>query len=103
MLGSLDQFFADWDNTQRQAEQSATGEDAFQFQLANVSVEPITVKKSKTEETLNKLKSPWDISFPSAMMWGVLATAAGFAISTPPSRPFIVTGEQTASADACEW
>ncbi len=28
-----------------------------------------------------KLRSPWDISFPQAMLWGVMACAAGFAIS----------------------
>jgi ABC-2 type transport system permease protein len=30
---------------------------------------------------MQRIRSPWDISFPQAMMWGVLACAAGFAIT----------------------
>ena len=29
----------------------------------------------------DRLRSPWDISFPAAMMWGVMGCVAGFAVS----------------------
>jgi ABC-2 type transport system permease protein len=35
---------------------------------------------------LQKVRSQWDISFPQAMMWGVLGCAAGFAISIAKER-----------------
>ena len=35
---------------------------------------------------LTKIRSQWDISFPQAMMWGVLSCAAGFAISIAHER-----------------
>ena len=81
MLGSLDQFFVDLNASQREAENNGQSDEGFEFKLANVTVEPVTAEKSKSQKTLDKLRSPWDISFPSAMIWGVLATASGFAIS----------------------
>ena len=40
-----------------------------------------TPEKGSVEETVSKLRSPWDISFPQAMLWGVLACASGFAVT----------------------
>lgn len=49
------------------------------FQLAEV--ETFDAFKKSTNSTLSKIKTGWDISFPSAIMWGVMGCAAGFAIS----------------------
>ncbi len=81
MLGSLDQFFVDLSASQQEAEDAGSDQTEFEFKLANVTIEPVTAEKSKSEQTIEKIRSPWDISFPSAMLWGVLATASGFAIS----------------------
>ncbi len=51
------------------------------------SMEPATItlvdvtRENRYREVTEKLRSPWDISFPSAMLWGVVGTAAGFAVS----------------------
>jgi ABC-2 type transport system permease protein len=70
-----------------------------------------TAAKGSREELIGRLRSPWDISFPQAMMWGVLACAAGFAITivrerkqgtflrlqvAPVTRAQVVAGKATA-------
>ncbi|MEM7452951.1 MAG: ABC transporter permease [Planctomycetota bacterium] len=53
------------------------------FQFANVESLDITYvpEPGSRNAQIQKLTSPWDISFPQAMLWGVLGTVAGFAIS----------------------
>ncbi len=53
----------------------------FNFELARVKRVDVTRPPSKHEQTVSKLRSAWDISFPSAIMWGVMGCVAGFAIS----------------------
>lgn len=81
MLGSLETFFDDWSKVQESARQEGQNEDEFELKLANINVETITREPSKRESLTKKIGSPWDISFPSSMLWGVLGTMAGFAIS----------------------
>ena len=81
MFGSMDKFFDDLQKTQQAAKQNEEGRAGFEFKLANVKIETITAEKSPNEELTAKIVSPWDVSFPSAMMWGVLATASSFAMS----------------------
>lgn len=38
------------------------------------------------DEVVSKLRSPWDIPFPSAIMWGVMACVAGFAVTVAKER-----------------
>ena len=54
-----------------------------ELQLARIETVDVTreVPKGSTEAVLRQLRSKWDISFPQAMMWGVLGCAAGFAIT----------------------
>ena len=54
-----------------------------EFQLARIETIDVTreIPKGSTEALVRKLRSKWDISFPQAMMWGVLACAAAFAIT----------------------
>ena len=61
--------------------QGAAGQTNFQF--ANITSLDITqdVDPSSVRGQLKKRRSKWDISFPQAMMWGVMGCVAGFAIS----------------------
>lgn len=56
------------------------------MKLANIETVDVLHKPSKIEELASKLRSPWDISFPAAMMWGVMACVAGFAVSIVKER-----------------
>lgn len=53
------------------------------FQFANIQTLDISrqVEPGSPAAELKKLNSRWDISFPQAMMWGVLGCVAGFSIS----------------------
>jgi ABC-2 type transport system permease protein len=58
------------------------------IQLAKIRRIDVTSKAQTLSvggETIN-LRSRWDISFPQAMLWGVLGCAAGFAISIARER-----------------
>ena len=51
------------------------------FQLAEIEMIDVTRKPApgSTAELVQKVRSPWDISFPQAMLWGFLGCVAGFA------------------------
>ncbi|MEL7497565.1 MAG: ABC transporter permease [Planctomycetota bacterium] len=55
-----------------------------------VNLEPMNVNREVDPNSvggqLKKLKSRWDISFPQAIMWGVLSCVAGFSISIARER-----------------
>ena len=78
MLGSIEEL---------QTDQDGVGEAAgspMQIQFADIESLDITKEidpQSVKGQTQGKLTSKYDISFPQAMMWGVLACCAGFAIS----------------------
>ena len=54
-----------------------------EFQVAHIETIDVTreIPKGSNEALVRQIRSKWDISFPQAMMWGVLACAAGFAIT----------------------
>jgi ABC-2 type transport system permease protein len=86
MMGSLDRFLSDL--AQVQATENAAGEDSGdesggEFSIARIKTIDVTRRpeKGSAEELVQKLRSKWDISFPQAMLWGILACAATFAIS----------------------
>jgi ABC-2 type transport system permease protein len=82
MMHSLDDFMASLEQVQQQADDAdGTGMPAMQF--ANVETIDVTRKPAEgsQEELVQKIRSKWDISFPQAMMWGVLGCAAAFAIT----------------------
>lgn len=58
-------------------------ETAVNFQFADIESIDVTreIDPNSRQGQLEKLRSRWDISFPQAMIWGVLACVAGFAIS----------------------
>lgn len=60
----------------------------FQLNLANIRKIDITENSapSSLAGQLQKVRSPWDISFPQAMMWGIMGCVAGFSMSIARER-----------------
>ena len=82
MQNSIEALQADSD------ESSAGSLGAGGFEFANIESIDVSQKidpKSQAAQ-LQRLKSRWDISFPQAMMWGVLGCVAGFAVSIARER-----------------
>lgn len=118
MMNSLDGFMQSWaevETAEQQAEAEGEGEPVNRpgFELARIETIDVTrqVDPNSPAALVNKLRSKWDISFPQAMIWGILACAAGFAISivrerkqgtflrlqvAPVSRAQILAGKATA-------
>jgi ABC-2 type transport system permease protein len=84
MMSSLESFMKSVADT-RAAEAASGGAKAKgpEFQVARIETLDVTreIPKGSREELVRQIRSKWDISFPQAMMWGVLACAAGFAIT----------------------
>ena len=71
-------------NAARRRTTSDESDDRPGFELARIETHRRHAAiRARTVPTrsVNKLRSKWDISFPQAMIWGILACAAGFAIS----------------------
>lgn len=88
-LGSLENMQKSIDALQTDSSVSSAGPvNAGGFEFAKI--EPIDVSRKIDPKSqagqMRQLKSKWDISFPQAMMWGVLACVAGFAISIARER-----------------
>jgi ABC-2 type transport system permease protein len=79
MIGLADQM------QQADAENTLSGA---QLQFANIKPLDVTrkVEPDSIQAQLTKLRSRWDISFPQAMLWGVLGCVAGFSISIARER-----------------
>lgn len=117
MMAALDTFMESWarvETTEAETETNgAAAGDEPGFQLARIEKVDVTrqIPQDSSEALVRKLRSQWDISFPQAMIWGVLACAAGFAISivrerkqgtllrlqvAPVSRAQVLAGKATA-------
>jgi ABC-2 type transport system permease protein len=62
----------------------ASVEDAgANFELAHIETIDVTrdMPKDSQQALVRRIRSQWDISFPQAMLWGILACAAGFAVT----------------------
>jgi ABC-2 type transport system permease protein len=87
MMTSLDGFLGALENVQaaegEQPEADSADAAGTGFQLARITTIDVTHQPApgSTEALVAKLRSKWDISFPQAMLWGVLGCAAAFAIS----------------------
>mgnify|MGYP006088541001 FL=1 len=88
-LGSLESMNKSMEALQTDSDDSSpspVGKGGFEF----AKLEPIDVSQkvdpASQSGQLKKIKSKWDISFPQSTMWGVLACAAGFAISIARER-----------------
>ncbi len=81
MLGSLDAFLGSMDTVQQQLkDQDGLAPD---MQIARIESIDVTreYEPGSTADLITKIRSKWDISFPQAMLWGVLGCSAGFAIT----------------------
>lgn len=65
-----------------------TNESNSGFQLASIEKIDVTQQQdpSSRGDLIAKIRSGWDISFPQAMLWGILGCVAGFAISLAQER-----------------
>ncbi|MCL4197278.1 MAG: ABC transporter permease [Phycisphaerales bacterium] len=79
-MGTLDGFLGSLDQLNEGLEAEGEGGGRPSMQLATIKMVDVTAPKA-ADDLLDRLRSPWDISFPSAMLWGVLACAAAFAIT----------------------
>ncbi len=59
----------------------STMSEAPSMEPARVRTVDVTAQTSARGKLLAKIRSPFQITFPSAMMWGVMGCAAGFAVS----------------------
>ena len=119
MMTSLDGFMEKWQEVQT-ADHKAARVDGNQspaidaFEIARIKTIDVTQEPPEpgtTKALIRQIRSKWDISFPQAMLWGVLACAAAFAISivrerkqgtllrlqaAPVSRAQVLLGKATA-------
>ena len=78
MLDSMVHFFDDLKKVQQNPDIDAEN-DAPSFQFAKI--ESFDAFEKNPNSTIAKVRTGWDISFPAAILWGVMACSAGFAIS----------------------
>jgi ABC-2 type transport system permease protein len=89
LTNSLDTLMAKWEEKiASDKKDNKTTKTGPEFQLAHIETIDVAHKAAKgsRDDLLAHIRSKWDISFPQAMMWGVLACAAGFAISVVRER-----------------
>jgi ABC-2 type transport system permease protein len=88
VLSSVDQLFNDIDQLNQRADEpnDETKEETSDqevpvagFQLAKI--ETFDALESPATPTGPTIRSGWDLSFPQSILWGVMGSAAGFAIS----------------------
>jgi ABC-2 type transport system permease protein len=115
LMTSLDGMLQQWAIVQAADSNSPGGKESGgpEIQLARIETIDVTreIPKGSPEDLVRQLRSPWDISFPQSMLWGVLACAATFAITivrerkqgtflrlqvAPVSRAHVVAGKATA-------
>lgn len=85
-LGTVDVFLGSMGEFMNSTGDDGEGVGGPTMELARVEMVDVLRKKSEQSELLGKLRSDWDISFPAAIMWGVMACVAGFAISLVKER-----------------
>jgi len=80
-MGSYDTLTAGDDDEASEAGGEPANKPGLKFELARIKRVDVSRPPSEHEQTVAKLRSAWDISFPAAIMWGVMGCVAGFAIS----------------------
>ncbi|MFO0940270.1 MAG: ABC transporter permease [Pirellulales bacterium] len=88
LFGQLDTVIQSIDKVQEDNTQDAATASQVGFKLASIEKVDVTraVDPNSIEGQVQKLRSRWDISFPQAMLWGILGCVAGFAISVAQER-----------------
>jgi len=81
LFGTLDSLFDHLDQLAA-AEESGPGGAGFEFQLVQLETfDAFQLPATTVGGPQAKIRSGWDISFPAAILWGVMGSAAGFAMS----------------------
>ncbi len=89
LFGTIDTFLG---NLKAQTDSAPDGADAAapSMQLANVETVDITARvaadPNDPQNLIRRIKSKWDLSFPAAILWGVMGCVAGFAVSIARER-----------------
>lgn len=85
-FGSLEQMIDSADQLQSEGQTEGLGGANIQF--ANIKPLDVTrkVEPDSIAAQVQKIRSRWDISFPQAMLWGVLGCVAGFSMSLARER-----------------
>lgn len=91
MFDSFTSFIDNLDevqNDETESSEQAISSSQPSFNLAAIERIDVTqvIDPASREGQIRKIRKGWDISFPQAMLWGVLACAAGFAISVAQER-----------------
>lgn len=79
-FAALDQFMSGMDSKEFG---SGKGPSMEPVKINKVDV---TAAKGERDQLLSKVRSQYEISFPSAMLWGVMGSLAGFAVSLVKER-----------------
>lgn len=86
----LSQFHDFVDSLEEMQSQSDSSSESagFGFQFMNIERLDVTrsIDPNSVQGQLTKIRSRWDISFPQAMLWGILGCVAGFATSMAQER-----------------
>lgn len=93
-FGTFDQLMESIDEVQKPADQPTDIEDTTaertgsNFKLASIERIDVTreMNPNSVATQIGKMRSRWDISFPQAMLWGILGCVAGFAIAVAQER-----------------
>jgi ABC-2 type transport system permease protein len=85
-FGSLEKMIESADRLQAEDDSQGFGGPELQFAKVKRIEVARNADPNSIQGQLTKLRSRWDISFPQAMMWGVLGCVAGFAISIARER-----------------
>jgi ABC-2 type transport system permease protein len=88
IMGSLDGLMDAVESTQQAADEDGVVARMAGGQLAEIKSLDVTrqLDPDSIGALVKKLRSKWDISFPQAMLWGVLGCVAGFAVLTVRER-----------------
>ena len=89
-FGSLETMIENLDTLPTKATEpgDSANENSPAFNFADIQTLDISreIDPQSVSGQLQRVRSQWDISFPQAMMWGVLGCVAGFAISIAQER-----------------
>ncbi len=79
-MSTLDTFMGSLDQLNTGLDEAGETNSGPKMQLANIHNVDVTAPESADDLT-SRIRSSWDISFPSAILWGVLGCAASFAVT----------------------
>lgn len=85
-LGSAETFAGDLEATPAEGEGSGEDGSASPQASGGLAMQPIRIRKESVMRAGSSPPSAWSISFPQAMVWGLIGCTAGFSISLVQER-----------------